>query len=234
MVLNTIVISTSADNDCVIFFLIIRKLEFDSYLYYLDNSKMMEEDSFENEKSFTDTIRLAGANINPLKNIQLPSEKLSIDELKNQYQVNLDDIKNIADLEDKNLMEHIEISRIQSALYESQSSKLTSLENLYRSDADIRITMSTIMMNIKKQKMVLKGTNGDINICLRYLENTSKDLSKTVKSDSVQKIMISKLNSAEQELLTVVEAFTLIERDLTLMRQLYVKTIDDLKRHLTS
>ncbi len=146
-------------------------------------------------------------------------------------QVDLNDEKNLADLEDPSLMKHVREARDQLARWEEGRSVVPSTENLIRDDKASRQAISQAITAINEQKMALQcaieeatlnGTNVGRIVAGEKPHSYPQAGMKTENLKHLQK----KIESNVASFTDVYQALERIERDIVLFRRLCETVVD--------
>jgi hypothetical protein len=163
------------------------------------------------------------------------------DELRREHQVDLNDAKQLADLEDPGLVAHMDRARKQLANHERNQAALPSEESLRRGDTDARRALSSLMTSLKTQQMALQVACDDV---LLQATNAQKladggqphgypaadDLSPQEHAAKSFEYLGKKVSAAGNDLAQIVTALEGFERELTLARRAYENAVDGLAR----
>lgn len=163
------------------------------------------------------------------------------DELKRQHQVDLNDAKQLADLEDPGLQAHMDRARKQLAGHERNQAALPSEEALRRGDTDARRALSSLMTSLKAQQMALQVACDDVLLQATNAQKladggqphgypTADGLAPQDHATKCFEYLGKKVSAAGNDLAQIVTALEGFERELTLARRAYENAVDGLAR----
>jgi hypothetical protein len=162
--------------------------------------------------------------------------------LRRQHQVDLNDERNLADLEDPGLMDHMHLARRQLAGHDLELAKLPQPAELERADTDGRRSLSALALSLKEQQMALQCACDAVILeaanvgrlveggRLHAYPAPSAALGRDTAVAKNLEHLGKKLSSAGSELSKIAEAFSNFERALTLARRSYEAVVDGLRR----
>jgi hypothetical protein len=169
------------------------------------------------------------------------SARCCYDELKQQHQVDLNDAKQLADLEDPGLQAHMDRARKQLASHELALAALPSSSVLQTGNAAVRRALSNLMVSLKNQQMAIQVACDNV---LLHATNAQKiadggqphgypatdggplptHVAKTINYLGQQVVSVG------NDLTQAVKGLEEFERELTLARRQYENTVDGLVR----
>jgi hypothetical protein len=163
------------------------------------------------------------------------------DNLKRQHQVDLNDAKQLADLEDAGLQAHMDQARKQLANHERNQASLPSTASLRRHDEEARRALSSLMTNLKAEQMVLQVACDDVLLQATNAQKLSEGgrphgypatdgLASQDRAAKNYEYLGKKLTAAGNDLTQLALALEGFERELTLARRLYEGAVDGLAR----
>ena len=157
------------------------------------------------------------------------------DELKRQHQVDLNDAKQLTDLEDAGLQAHMDQARKQLANHERNQASLPSTESLRRHDEDARRALSSLMTNLKAQQMALQVACDDVLLQATNAQKLAEGgrphgYPTTDGAAKSYEYLGKKLTAAGNALTQLALELEVFERELTLARRLYEGTVNGLAR----
>jgi hypothetical protein len=88
--------------------------------------------------------------------LRAKSAQANHEEMRRQYQVDLNEEKHLEDLEDKGLVEHMRVARRRLAEGDAERATLPSRVTLLRDDMATRRALSALMTKLKEQQMTLQ------------------------------------------------------------------------------
>jgi hypothetical protein len=171
-----------------------------------------------------------------------PPVKPTFEELRKRHQVDLNDEKHLADLEDPGLMDHMRKARLALAAYESERARLPSSEVLRRDDTTARRALSGVVTQLKEQQMALQCVRDEV---ILHATNIERLISGTTPHgypaqpdpkdrDGVltrnMSYLMKKVSGAGEELSRIIVYLEDFERGLTLARRNYESVVDGLQR----
>ena len=157
------------------------------------------------------------------------------------HQVDLNDEKNIADLEDEGLEHHRRKARQILKAGLADQAALPSASNLLRDDTATRRALSSLMANLKEAQMALQCAIDEVHAhasnALKLTVNEQPHSYPPVGPDRPTAAMVKCLNHLEKKVMSAVgdlnrtsEMLNTFERDLTLTRRNYETVVDGLRR----
>jgi hypothetical protein len=166
------------------------------------------------------------------------------EEIRRAIQVDLNDERNLADLEDPGLRKHMEWARAHLAQQESKLAELPALEGIDQTDRAGRRSLSALMVALKEQQMNLQCASDEVLLeatNVGRLANGEKPhgypaaneplVAETALAKNFAHLQ-KKLVNAGDALTAVLLALADFERDLTLGRRNYETVVDGLRRHV--
>lgn len=168
------------------------------------------------------------------------------EEMKKRHQVDLNDEKNLADLEDPGLMEHMRRARQQLAAHELELARLPTVEELKKNDTAARRALSGVVTSLKTQQMDLQCACDDVLLQATNVERLAGGekphgypaegvpLHEENPLRKNMKHLAKKINESGATLGNVAAALEAFERDMTLARRSYEAVVDGLCRRLES
>jgi hypothetical protein len=150
------------------------------------------EDYINENESMIDAIRNLGSTINPLAGIE--------------NQLDLNDPKNLFDLEDPALQAHMDQARKILQEHETAQKLLPTQESLKSQNVEISSSLSNLILMVKSNQMILQ-----------------------ISSDNLSMQDSKKIISINNEIGIVIKGLKDFERDLELMRHVYEKNVKGLR-----
>jgi hypothetical protein len=160
------------------------------------------------------------------------------EELQRQHQVDLNDTKNLADLEDAGLQAHMEQARALLADHERNRAALVDEEQLARGRLEIDQALSNLLKSLNDQRMELQVACDNV---LLQAANAQKLAEGGLPhgyppagggdhGSRCTEHLGRKLQGAGGALARIVEELKRFEQDLTLTRRTYETTVEGLAR----
>ena len=150
------------------------------------------EDYINENESMIDAIRNLGSTINPLAGME--------------NQLDLNDPKNLFDLEDPALQAHMDQARKILQEHETAQKLLPTQESLKSQNVEISSSLSNLILMVKSNQMILQ-----------------------ISSDNLSMQDNKKIISINNEIGLVIKGLKDFERDLELMRHVYEKNVKGLR-----
>jgi hypothetical protein len=157
------------------------------------------------------------------------------DRLRQQHQVDLNDAKQLADLEDPGLLAHMDRARKQMSDHARGLAALPAEETLQAHDTAARRSLSGLMTSLKAQQMAIRVACDDV---LLQATNSQK-LAEGGRPHGHPpggtaaksfEIIGEKVSAAGEDLARVAAALGEFERELTLARRAYENAVEGLSR----
>lgn len=182
----------------------------------------------------------SGATFNPLAGASLGEDNhellqrakpnLSYAELKRAHQVDLNDAKHLADLEDPGLQAHMDRARKHLADHERAAAALPDAAALHSADVEARRALSSLMTGLKAQQMALQVACDNVLLAAANARRLAAgDWPHGYPGGGLSDKNITHLGnavaSAGDDLLSIVTAFGAFENGLTLARRAYEDAI---------
>jgi hypothetical protein len=177
-----------------------------------------------------------GATFNPLARASLGEDNhdllrrakppLNYEELKRAHQVDLNDAKHLADLEDPGLLAHMDQARKHLADHERAAAALPDDESLRRADVEARRSLSSLMTSLKTQQMALQVACDNVLLAATNAQRlVAGDWPHGYPGSGISEKNVThlgrKVASAGEDLLGIVATFGAFENELTLARRAY-------------
>jgi hypothetical protein len=160
------------------------------------------------------------------------------DELKRQHQVDLDDAKHLAGLEDPGLQAHMVQARKRLADSERARSAIVSAESLRRDDAGVSRMLSELTTSLKDQQMALQVAWDDVVLQATNAQRIASGdqphgypaMGSSASHFRCFEHFGEKVAAAGRDLARIVGAFEEFERKLTLARRGHESVVSGLLR----
>lgn len=169
------------------------------------------------------------------------SAQRNYEKLKMTHQINLNDPKQLADLEDPGLQAHMDMARKKMADYERNQATLPSKEAMQRSNIEANRALSSLMTSLKAQQMAMQIVSDNVmlqSMNAQKLAEGGQPHGYPAESSSPPQVLAAKsfellgkkLQATGNDLSQIVTALEGIERDLTLARRASESAFDGLMR----
>lgn len=187
------------------------------------------------EESAADEPSLGEDNYEVIMRSREAETQRRYEELKRQHQVDLNDAKQLADLEDPGLQAHMVRARRQLADHESAQASLPSNDALLAGDTEARRALSSLMTSIKSQQMALQVVASDVLLQATNAQKLAEGgrphgFPTAGEASKDFELLGKKVAAAGEDLSQLSEVLESFERDLTRARRAYEKTVDGLTR----
>ena len=158
----------------------------------------------------------------------------------NKTNVDLNNAKNLADLEDPDLTERMRRARLTAAEHEEARNRLPRADDLKRVDTEARRALSALMSALKEQQMRIRCVCDEILLSATNVDRlaagdqphgypSTKDIAVTPVMKKCMDHLRKKIKGSGSELESIKEALDEFERNLTVTRRNYETVVDGLR-----
>lgn len=153
--------------------------------------------------------------------------------LQEKYKIDLNDEKNLVDLEDHGLIEHMKQARLDLSIYMESLPKIPCSKDLHEQDTAARRALSAIVTDLKSQQMAMQIACDDLLLQAINAQKLAKGGHPYGYPPSPPSQLGPgfdhlglKMRGIGDELARIVDAFQNFECNLTLVRRLYEVVVD--------